>query len=460
MEKYVLFSPIGTTDPITGNHDGAMLHICRKYRPFKVYMYLSQEMLEYRDKDDRYRYSLEQLSERLGISFEMKEIERPELEDVQRFDIFYKDFESLLKEIQADHSDSKILLNVSSGTPAMKSALQLIAALDERFSAIQVDSPNRGSNKSKEYMLNYNAEKEWENNNDNCKGEYKDRSVESPHLNLLARLKREMIIKHIDVYDYQAALSIARDIEQHLSAEAIRLLEASVARLQLNKDAMDKLFEGTSYEQQIIPVRSRDERNMMEFLLWLQIKLKRGDLADFIRGITPVVADLLEQILLKKHGVDIFDYCEPKINKNNKSKSKGKTPKLICKKLQETETGRHILELLNQKYSKKGYTDNMLSSAQMTVILKGYEKNDPAFQKRIQGIRDVEERVRNLAAHEIVSITPEWIKKTSGFAPEEIMDNIRKLASDAQMKINADTWKSYDRMNDMIKQHLVLEEKK
>ena len=36
----ILFSPIGNTDPITNNYDGAMLHIIREYRPDKVYLCL------------------------------------------------------------------------------------------------------------------------------------------------------------------------------------------------------------------------------------------------------------------------------------------------------------------------------------------------------------------------------------------------------------------------------------
>ena len=36
MADYVLFSPIGGTDPIENYADGPMLHICRVYKPKKV----------------------------------------------------------------------------------------------------------------------------------------------------------------------------------------------------------------------------------------------------------------------------------------------------------------------------------------------------------------------------------------------------------------------------------------
>ena len=57
--KRILFSPIGSTDPISRQYDGAMLHIIRKYRPEKVYVYMSKEMCELEDKDHRYSWCLD-----------------------------------------------------------------------------------------------------------------------------------------------------------------------------------------------------------------------------------------------------------------------------------------------------------------------------------------------------------------------------------------------------------------
>ena len=47
MNKIILFSPVGGTDPIslTNCCDGSMLHICRHYKPDKVMLYMSKEMI-------------------------------------------------------------------------------------------------------------------------------------------------------------------------------------------------------------------------------------------------------------------------------------------------------------------------------------------------------------------------------------------------------------------------------
>jgi hypothetical protein len=79
MTKYVLFSAIGGTDPISNFRDGSMLHICRVYKPESVYLYLSKEMCEFHDKDDRYRFCIHRLGELLGHKFDVHIIERRDL---------------------------------------------------------------------------------------------------------------------------------------------------------------------------------------------------------------------------------------------------------------------------------------------------------------------------------------------------------------------------------------------
>ena len=52
MNQTILFTPVGGTDPISLNnyHDGSILHICRFYKPDKVILYMSKEMLDFQEK--------------------------------------------------------------------------------------------------------------------------------------------------------------------------------------------------------------------------------------------------------------------------------------------------------------------------------------------------------------------------------------------------------------------------
>ena len=157
--KKLLFSPVGGTDPISNFRDGALLHICRVYQPDIVYLYLSKEMCEAQEKDDRYRFCLRKLGEKLNHTFQIITIEKPELEDVQIFDAFILEYKELLKELQKQYPDCEILLNVSSGTPAMKSALQILAATGEtKMQPIQVSTPQKGINPRLEDRENYDVD--------------------------------------------------------------------------------------------------------------------------------------------------------------------------------------------------------------------------------------------------------------------------------------------------------------
>ena len=46
MNKKVLLTFAGNTDPTRGQHDGPIIHICRYYKPEKIYLILTKEMEE------------------------------------------------------------------------------------------------------------------------------------------------------------------------------------------------------------------------------------------------------------------------------------------------------------------------------------------------------------------------------------------------------------------------------
>lgn len=76
--KRILFSAVGSTDPIAGQHDGAILHIARHYDIDEIYLYYSKEKCELEEKDNRYLYCLEKLQELKDKSFVIYQLKYPE----------------------------------------------------------------------------------------------------------------------------------------------------------------------------------------------------------------------------------------------------------------------------------------------------------------------------------------------------------------------------------------------
>ena len=265
----ILFSPLGGTDPISNFRDGSMLHICRVYKPDVVFLYLSKEMCEFHKKDDRYLYCIRKLSELIDHKFEVKLIERPELENVYEFDFFYKEFESLLREIHRQY-DGEILLIVSSGTPAMKNALNILSELmGIRLSPIQVVTPEGKINSHEEDRNNYDVESYWELNQDNDPEIFHDRTTKIKNRNQTAMFMINNIKRLINAFDYTAALDLAESIKEFISPEVVQLLKIACARISMDYSGYAKAG-GRKYD--FMPVQSSDSRGIVEYILILQIR--------------------------------------------------------------------------------------------------------------------------------------------------------------------------------------------
>lgn len=410
--RYVLFSPVGTTDPISNYHDGAMLHIARKYKPEKVCIYLSREMMELHNMDDRYRESLRLLGEKVGQVFDVELFERPELSCVHKFDFFYIEFEKIIGDIARANPGCTVLLNVSSGTPAMKGALQTLAALyGEPFLPVQVSTPAAAANPRRDNFRESALKAAWELDEDN-QDRYTDRCDVSTTLNLSMRLKKDILAHHVEAGDYHAALAVARGIAQYVPADAVKLLEAANARVLLDASGVTKALAGTGYR--IIPIEESSLRDMSEYLLWLALKEGRAEYPDFIRGVTPLIADLFELYIEKRLSIRLRNYASYRDIQNNI---------LILRKdrMERDECGRNILEALDVAFN--GYDEKPCSSAHMLAIIGSRGKVPDALDK----LRSIEEVCRNIAAHEIVSVTADWVRRKCGMTPDDIL----KLLFDA-----------------------------
>lgn len=435
MGKTYLFSPVGNTDPIKYLRDGSLLHICRHYKPDVIYLYLSKEMLENHEKDNRYVKTLELLGEKLDHTFEVYIRSNAEMCEVQQYDLFYTEFGKMIGEIeQGMEKDDILFVNMASGTPAMKSALLVMATLTEyRFRPIQVSTPKKKSNEEHEERKEYDVMANWELDEDNEEG-YENRCQEIKCMNLLKMLKIDIIEKHLCAYDYQAAWSVGKEIRKDISPIAYQWLETAAARAMLDWEKMARVLPKRNGILKTVNGNDK-KRVLFEYTLALDLKLKRGEYADFLRAITPLGVDLLEMVLERFCGVDIERYyCKKRAVEWDK------------KALQGTE----IQEILDEAYKhKQGFRGGVVYSSHLNAIVKA-KCSDVRLANRVQELVEVEQKVRNIAAHQIVSVTPEWIKEKTGKSTIQIMDMIKSISEKVEINTKKEYWRSYDVMNDKI----------
>lgn len=438
MSMTVLFSPIGGTDPISEKncYDGSLLHIARHYKPEKIYMYMSKEIMDNHKKDNRYLYCLDKLYELLGLKYEYEIYERPELVHVQEFNFFYFEFKEILMNIRTEiGEDGVLLLNISSGTPAMKSALMVLATLGQLdCRTIQVVTPEKGMNEHRHGKENFRDL--WELNPDNEPDAInRCEEVQCPSLDIIQQ--ENHIKKLLRTYDYSAALEIAGGIPTRYTKEYIELLKMADRRILLDFSEVDKILNKTKIYE--VAIKASDQRILFEYALMLDIKLKRHEYADFIRAISPLITVLFKRIVKAECNIDADKYCS----------SKG--GKWDLTKLQSDAEGNRILDILNNAYKNLGgfKTNSPVYATHFKEIAEA-EQAKPEIIFLMTDLRKVEERLRNSAAHTMVSITDKTISTESGFTAEQIMKKLREGFKYAKINIKGEMWKDYDRMNDII----------
>ncbi len=436
MSKVVLFSPVGGTDPMSEKncYDGALLHISRYYQPDKIYMYMSAEIVEKHNRDNRYIYCLEKLYEKLGQDFEYEIIERPELRKVQKFNYFFFEFKDILEAIRSEiGEEGTLLLNISSGTPAMKSALMVLATLGQlNCKTIQVSTPEGKMNEHAHDREDFHDL--WELNPDNEEGaSNRCEEVLCPALDIIQQ--ENHIKKMLKSYDYAAAFEIGKGIPAKYTEGYIDLLQMAAGRVLLDFSEVDRvLVKNKLYE---LPIKSSDNRRLFEFALMLDIKLKKHEYADFIRAISPLITDLFKKILKTQLNIVVDKY----VDKNGKWDSA---------KLKADKTGKEILAILDAAYALQGgFRFGPVYATHLKEIAEGKQAEaDIIFL--MQDLRKVEEKLRNSASHTMVSITEKTILDESGFTSEQIMKKIKKCFIYAGISVKSEQWKDYDKMNDII----------
>lgn len=432
----VLFTAVGGSDPIKRMLDGPMLHCCRIYKPDIVYMYFTKKMLEYERSDGRYTWVLEQLGKKIGHEFKIVKIEREDLVEVQLYDSYFDDFNEIIAGIYREYPEAEVYLNASSGTPAIKSALVILAAMSEKkMTVLQVSSGATKPLHDRDNDDTYDKFVQWECDLDNEDPIDRTSVVEST--NFMVKVKKQNIRRLVEANDYEAAISLAMDIRGHLNEDAIRLLKAALARMRLDYAGVIKELNGTGFN--IIPVKNDKQRETAEYLLWLGIILKRGDYLSFIRGITPAAMVLMEETVSKHTPIgDIKNYCADK---------RGHLY-LVKNLMQENEIGIKMLDILDREFKKTGYRDSEYTTAQLKPLICGF-CNDKKICDYTAVIRDAEGKVRNPAAHTIIAVDDDFIKRRIGISSYDLYDTMKKLAVRAGI-VRSDIWDSYDRMNEII----------
>lgn len=450
MKTFVLFSPIGRTDPVRNGADGPLLHILRHYHVRKAVLFLTKETYDIHRQDDRYI----KLARMVSPQTQFEVCGDDALLDVQTFEIFDAPFREALTKLHREAPDSEVLVNISSGTPQMEASLYLLKAiLPFPIRAVQVTTPAQRSNESphldKEVRLDDAAlEALYSGLRDNAPGA-PNRCVEVGGENAQAALLKKNILALVDSYDYAAAMTLAQSTPELFPASLLQALQAAKRRLMLETAQAIPDLPGCFEEER------DDLQEGYEYILMLDTLVRREAYGDYARGISPALVSLLVLALWYYTEMNVYKLC----TRRDPTAEWRIDPEAVRR--YDTE----LFDYLNDAYrngqeSSNGLKKVPLNADVMLKMLQYYRQqgrqdiDTDAFSR----LRKFEFCVRNRAAHQITPITEQHIldwtrdKKSDGMTPAQAQALLKRCFALVGGKDYH--WDGYDKVNRLLAAHI------
>ena len=282
----VLISAVGDTDPIRNFHDGALVHIARKYRPDKIIIVFSERTISKKDDIEKVIRSID--SEYLPeIVYHEPIILNNE---VHIFDTMYDQFESIIQQYYT--KDDELLLNLSSATPQVKSALFVINRLSEiNVKAVQVSSPENDSNAGVGHDDLEDIDALIDTNLDN-KQDYLDRTIEDTSEKFKQGLMKKTLRDFIKKYDYKASLELANQLPDFPGLKDCRKKLQDIVD-SLDRQAVPQLLQKKKW--------SEEQKKVLNAYLTIDLQKERGNFSEGLIRIKNLTEFILEDYIENRY---------------------------------------------------------------------------------------------------------------------------------------------------------------
>ena len=282
----VLISAVGDTDPIRNFHDGALVHIARKYRPEKIIIVFSERTISKKDDVEKVIHSID--SEYLPeIVYHEPIILNNE---VHIFDTMYDQFESIIQQYYT--KDDELLLNLSSATPQVKAALFIINRLSEiNVKAIQVPTPVNDSNENVPHDNVEDIDILIDTNEDNVE-DFVDRTLEDESEKFLHALMKKTLRDFIKKYDYKASLEIANQLPDFPGLKDCRKKLQDIVD-SLDRQDVPQLLQKKKW--------SEEQKKVLNAYLTIDLQKERGNFSEGLIRIKNLTEFILEDYIENRY---------------------------------------------------------------------------------------------------------------------------------------------------------------
>lgn len=282
----ILISAVGDTDPIRNFHDGALVHIARKYRPDKIIIIFSERTIGKKENIEKVLHAIdpEYVPEIV--------IHKPIIlnADIYVFDTMYDQFESIIQKYYT--KDDELLLNLSSATPQVKAALFIINRLSEiNVKAIQVPTPVNDSNENVPHDNVEDIDTLIDTNEDNVE-DFVDRTLEDESEKFLHALMKKTIRDFIKKYDYKASLELANQLPDFPGLKECRKKLQDIVD-SLDRQAVPQLLQKKKW--------SEEQKKVLNAYLTIDLQKERGNFSEGLIRIKNLTEFILEDYIENRY---------------------------------------------------------------------------------------------------------------------------------------------------------------
>ena len=291
----VLISAVGDTDPFRNFHDGALIHIARKYRPEKVILIFSEHTAKKQGNIEKALFSI-------APDYKPELIIHDSIisdNEVHIFDVMFQRFSDILQEYYT--KEDEFILNLSSATPQIKSALFVINRLNGiNVKAVQVSSPEHASNENIGHDNDENIDELIEVHEDN-KVNFIDRTIEDNAEKFSQALLKKTARDFIEKFDYKAALDILDQLSDFPNLKSVRKEIRDIVECLSKQDVPQGLRHKKFNEE---------EQKILSAYLTIELQRERGNVSESFIRIKNLTEFILEDYIEKRNPGLIDDYCE------------------------------------------------------------------------------------------------------------------------------------------------------
>lgn len=421
----ILISAVGTTDPISNNRDAALLHIARTYRPEQIILVYSEEMLIKQDLIEKAIFSIEDYHP--DVTIESTILKNDE---VYLFDKMYEVMGQIVEKYSG--TDHQLILNLSSGTPQIISALFALNRIkDYNTQAIQVATPKRAANRTYVQLSSDEEKSLFAENKDNQK-DYENRTIKDEAEKFNQSLIKRHLRNLIASYDYLAAeeLVTKKEYNNLLSKKKLSFLRATL-------NDFVKVFKTQAILKDIQDYPLTDvEKKALNYFLMIEVLKERGQVADVLIKSKSYVEFIIEE-KIKKDYPDLIKYdgALPKLNEEYKDFEK-------------------ILDFIDLEFKKAKGIENeeeRIYSPQSTLNLLSYEniltfyQVSPDLLKSLKVITGLNSE-RNKVAHGLSEIDGKIVNSKK---LNQTIDTLRFVLQDT-FNIEDHYFGYYQKINDKL----------